>query len=240
MKTVVSRRERLPNRKSKPIYNLDFLDFARYYQFTPKATGAYYPQAKGKIEAAINYTRNHFVRLTPRVNVTLEEINERISEWVEQEANNRIHKTTKEKPYDRWLQEKPYLQFLANLPPYNTSPFQSYYTTQYGLLIRGGITYNLGTDYARLKLEVRERQEHGLPLLDIYRQNKLLITIAIPSKPSWVPVYEELPKLGKSQLKLESKPNFKKKAYNFDIAVEERDLDYYSLSFMPREEAQNG
>lgn len=240
MKTVVSHRERLPNRKSKPVFNADFLRFASYYQFEPRATGAYYPQAKGKVEAAIGYVRNHFVRLTPRVSVTLEEINKRVSEWVEQEANNRQHGTTKERPYDRWLREKPFLKIPNNLPPYNASPFKTYYTTQWGLLIINGITYNLGTDYARLKLEVRERQKHGLPLLEIYRQNKPLITTYVPSDRTWVPLYEELAKLHKPDSVQAPEPSIKKKVYSFDIDVEKRDLGYYSLNLTSREEDRNG
>ncbi len=106
MKTVVVRREKMPDGSKKIHYNLDFLDFAQYYAFEPIACPPYYPKAKGKVEASIKYARNYFVRYTPRVSITLEQLNEGLGQWIEETAHNRTHGTTGDKPDERWLQEK--------------------------------------------------------------------------------------------------------------------------------------
>lgn len=232
MKTVVSRREKLPDGITKIHYNPAFLDFAQYYQFEPIACPPYWPRAKGKVEASIKYVRNYFSRVTPRVVVTLDELNIRLTEWVDQEAQQRIHGTTQERPDERWQQEKSYLSFPTNLPLYNLSPFQTYHTNQYGLLIRDSNTYNLGPKFARIKLEVREIQKHGLPVLEVYRHNEHIITVPVPAKRhSWVSVHPELYRLAKTQKQIQTaRPAKKRKPRPYDIPVERRGLDHYSIN----------
>lgn len=231
MKTVVNRRERLSDGTKKVHYNQSFLDFARYYQFEVVACPPYWPQAKGKVESSIKYVRQYFSRSTPKLNHTLEEYNEHLTQWIDQQAQQRVHGTTHEKPYERWLIEKENLTFPTNVPYYNLSPFRTYNTTQHGLLVRQGTTYNLGPTYARLKLEVREIQEHGLSSLEIYRRNVLIATLPIPSKKhSWVSAEQpaESAPLSKEISVDATRVPRKKRAY--DIEVEQRGLDYYGIS----------
>jgi hypothetical protein len=231
MKTVVSKREKLADGTKKVHYNPAFLDFARYYQFEPVACPPYWPRSKGKVEASIKYARKYFSRSTPKLKTSLEELNAQLSQWVESEAQVRNHGTTHERPLDRWNIEKSFLMFPTDLPPYNLSPFMTHYTTQYGILNRGGNTYCLGPEYARVKLEVREVQEHGLPLLEIYQANKLVETILIPAKRhSWISVNENTAETTKNSTpKLIKETAKTKRTPRHDIAVEQRDLSYYGV-----------
>ena len=232
MKTVVSKREKLADGTKKVHYNLAFLDFARYYQFEPVACPPYWPRSKGKVEASIKYARKYFSRSTPKLKTSLEELNAQLSQWVESEAQVRNHGTTHERPLDRLNIEKEFLTFPTNLPPYNLSPFMTYYTTQYGILNRGGNTYCLGPEYARVKLEVREVQEHGLPLLEVYQANKLVETILIPAKRhSWVSLSKNTAETTETTQSIRTKETSPtKRPRRHDIEVEQRNLSYYGVT----------
>jgi transposase len=231
MKTVVSHRTKNENGEREVHFNAAFKDFARYYQFEPIACPPYWPRAKGKVEATIKYVRNYFPRVSPKQPLTLQELNKRLQHWVKEHAHERIHGSTHEKPSARWEKEKEYLSFPGELPPYATAPMQTYTADESGLLVREGITYNLGPRYARLKLEVREIQNHGLPLLEIYRQNKLVTVQPIPAKKhAWVDVG-----LSAMNNQEKSKPMARDRRL-YDIEVEERDLDHYSIGEIDEKE----
>ncbi len=228
MKTVVSHREKQLDGSRRVIYNLQFLDFARYYQFKPLACAPYYPQSKGKVESSIKLARNYFSRSTPNINETMESINERLQYWLDNIANNRVHGTTNTRPCDLWKKEKENLAF-PNVPPYNTSVVRSYYTTQYGIFTYKSVVYNMGGTYARMKLGIREIEEHGLPLIELYRNNELIKILPVPSKrhtlvsaidvtPGEISKRDMLPSGGSSKTK-----NRK----NFDIDVQQRGENYY-------------
>ena len=242
MKTVVSRRERLPDGSKLVHYNQNFVEFARYYKFEPIACPPYYPQAKGKIEASIKYARHFFSRVTPKLNVTLEELNERLDEWIETHAHQRVHGTTHEKPYDRWVEEQKVLGSTEGVPPFNPATFRSHFTTQYGLLTHNGTTYNLGPDFARLKLDVREVQDYGLPQLEIYRNNELLSVVTVPSKKhSWVSV--KMPTIAAEEQEMkdtEPVKRVRKTKRRYDISVEQPDLDRYNVQLIPQSVVSHG
>lgn len=233
MKTVVSHRTRASYEDEEDVvqYNAAFIDFAKYYRFRVWACPPYWPRTKGKVENTIQYVRKYFPRVTPKQRITLEELNDRLSSWLANHAHKRDHGTTHQKPSERWLEEKPYLRFPTNIPPYNPAPLRTYHTTQYGLLVRNRVTYNLGPNFARMKLEIREVQHHGLPFLEIYRHNRLAMTLQVPTKiGSWVSIDEPpsppKPEKALKQQKTVIKPI--KPAY--DIEVEQRDLSYYGMA----------
>jgi transposase len=43
------------------IWNAVFLDFARYWGFTPRLCRPYRPQTKGKVESGVKYVRRNFL-----------------------------------------------------------------------------------------------------------------------------------------------------------------------------------
>lgn len=165
--------------------------------------------------------------------LTLEELNSRLATWLEEEAQQRIHGTTGEKPYDRWLVEKSSLTFPTNVTPYQVPAVRDHYTTQYGIMSHRGVTYHLGQAYARTKIMVREIQEHGLPSLEIYHENQLIKTILIPTKRhTWVTVFDELNDLDKrDQEKDSQKPaSPPKRDKSYGISVGQRESSYYQIT----------
>lgn len=164
------------NRKKKIGLNLNFFDFARYYGFEVIASPPYWPRNKGKVEANVKYVRNHFmqgVKFTKSIS-SLEEFNQQANIWINQVANNRIHGTTKERPKDRWLQEKAHLKSPYNLPDYQVSPFLVRFSTKDQFIQYKQNFYSVPKEYAWRKLFIRELNLHGNKLVNIYFQNELI------------------------------------------------------------------
>ena len=62
---------------------------------------------KGKVENGVKYVRSAF--LAGRRLTTLADLNREAESWLREEANVRIHGTTRERPVDRWAIERPQL-----------------------------------------------------------------------------------------------------------------------------------
>lgn len=84
-----------------------FMDFAGVHLFEPVPCGVRQAHEKGKVENGIKYVRSAF--LAGRTLSTLAEINREAELWLREEANVRIHGTTRERPVDRWVNERPLL-----------------------------------------------------------------------------------------------------------------------------------
>ena len=245
MKTVVRGRQKIDKGQWEVIYNEDFSDFAKYYQFKPEACAPYWPRSKGKIERHIGYVRDYFNRYTPKMHADIGEANKHLLRFTNDVANSRKKKSTNRQPKEMWLDEKQYLSLTDNIPPYNLSPYLSRRATHHGVITFSGVSYSLGSEYARKKIDVREILRHGIPFLEIYYQDQLLKELAVPSADcKWVDVEptlaseiieEKLDTNTQSTVKRASKKEGLQK-----ISVEERDLAYYSVSSLQQLETAHG
>ena len=102
----------------QPIYNTRFLSFATHYGFKPWACRPRRPQTKGKIERPFDYVEKNL--LNGRTFTSLTHLNEVTATWLATTADLRLHRETKRRPLDLYLEEKP---FLLPLPahPYDTA-----------------------------------------------------------------------------------------------------------------------
>jgi hypothetical protein len=79
-------------------WNEAFLDFTRHYGFTPKTHRPYRPRTKGKVERAVAYVKDNFLR--GRTFADLEDLNAQGRAWLEQTAKVRTPATTGPRPVD--------------------------------------------------------------------------------------------------------------------------------------------
>lgn len=175
-KTAILFNKRMPDGKRKIDLNVSFLDFACYYGFEIIASPPYWPRNKGKVESSVKYIRNHFwqgMRFIKNIN-SLEELNQKAKDWVNQVANNRIHTTTQEKPMDRWLKEKPNLKFPKDLPDYQVSPFLCRFSNKDQFIQYKQNFYSVPKEYSWRKLFIREIDTQGNRLVTIYFKGKLI------------------------------------------------------------------
>jgi len=102
------------------IWNAVFLDFARYWGFTPRLCRPYRAQTKGKVESGVRYLRRNFLcGLQGREPANLADLNAELRRWVAEVANQRVHGTTHERVLLRWDEDQFAMQpVLSGRPPY--------------------------------------------------------------------------------------------------------------------------
>lgn len=92
--------------------NVRFARFAAHYGFCIRACRPYRAQTKGKVERMVSYLRGNF--FCDRRFIGDDDLNAQLAGWIENEANVRVHGTTKERPVDRLQRDE--LQALGRLP----------------------------------------------------------------------------------------------------------------------------
>ncbi len=81
-----------------------FLAFAREFGFLPRACHVASPWEKGKVErAGIGYLRQNFWPL--RTFTDLADVNRQVRQWLDEVANQRLHRETREHPDQRFVVE---------------------------------------------------------------------------------------------------------------------------------------
>lgn len=111
-KTVVTHLDE----RGEPVLQTAFLDFTRYYGFTPRLCRAYRPQTKGKVESGVGYIRKNF--LCGREANSVADLSSQCRVWTAEVANARIHGTTFKVVRDAHQEEQAHLQPLLSQPPY--------------------------------------------------------------------------------------------------------------------------
>ena len=96
----------------EPRFHPRFLDLAGQYGFRPRACRPARAQTKGKDERMVGYVKgNFFVRY--REFDSWVHLNQRLEQWLKEEADPRVHGTVKEVVAERFAREAPH---LAPLP----------------------------------------------------------------------------------------------------------------------------
>jgi transposase len=90
-------------------FNPRFMEFAGVFGFQPVPCNVARGNEKGKVENGIYYLRVSFMAGRTLV---WPEVNLDVQAWMADTANIRVHRTTRERPLDRWEKEKPLLLAL--------------------------------------------------------------------------------------------------------------------------------
>jgi transposase len=91
-----------------------FLDFATHYDIVVKRCRPYRPRTKGKVERAVDYLKDNFLK--GRSFDSLAHLQMEGRHWLDQVANVRIHATTGKRPVDLLKEEQ--LIPIATISPY--------------------------------------------------------------------------------------------------------------------------
>lgn len=98
-----------------PVVQRSYGEFAEGYEFIISACPPREPQKKGRVESGVKYVKNSFVPL--RAFQNLVDANEQLRVWILEEAGNRIHGSTHEKPLNLFETERYLLKSLPERPP---------------------------------------------------------------------------------------------------------------------------
>jgi transposase len=96
-----------------PVFHPRYLELANHFGFTrPCAVGK--GNEKGRVENGVGYIKKNFLN---GLEITdLSALNLAAQQWLETVANVRIHGATRQRPVDRFEQEKPHLLALPEAP----------------------------------------------------------------------------------------------------------------------------
>jgi hypothetical protein len=135
-----------------PLYNPKFLAFATHYGFTPRACRVRRSQTKGKVERPFWYVETNL--LNGRTFRTLEHLNEVTAWWLSHVADVRVHRETKQRPLDRYAEERPHLIALP-ATPYDVSTVEYRVVNVEGCVVYRQNSYSVPWRYIGQALPVR-------------------------------------------------------------------------------------
>lgn len=98
-----------------PTVQRAYAEYAEGYGFRIDALPPREPKKKGRVESGIKYLKRSFLPL--RAFRDLADANRQLQQWILEEAGNRIHGSTHEKPLTRFALERDWLAPLPDCPP---------------------------------------------------------------------------------------------------------------------------
>jgi len=133
-----------------------FLDFARYWGFTPRLCRPYRAQTKGKVESGVKYVRRNFLcSLQGCEPHSVNDFNAALRSWVWEVANLRVHGTTHCVVQERWEAEKPHLQPIAGRARYPLVEEELRRVSRDAYVAWQGNRYSVPWHYAGQEVRVR-------------------------------------------------------------------------------------
>lgn len=97
-------------------FHPEFLAFCGYFRMQPIACERRDPESKGIVEASVRYVKRNALAGRSDELVRFEDYVAFASRWRDEIANVRIHETTRERPVDRFRQERSLLRALPIIP----------------------------------------------------------------------------------------------------------------------------
>jgi transposase len=149
-------------------FNPRFLDFAAHYLFTPSPCNVKSPNEKGRVENAVRYLKGNF--LSGRSFTSLSHCNREAFLWRDENANCRIHGTTKKRPVELFREkERPFLTPLPAID-YDTRIIRTVKSTTQALVRFDGSRYSVPFASALRALTLKADEQ----LVSIYDKEKLI------------------------------------------------------------------
>jgi transposase len=140
------------------VWNTVFVDFARYWGFTPRLCRPYRAQTKGKVESGVKYVRRNFLcGLQGREPGSLADLNAELRGWVSEVANQRVHGTTGEPVLARWDEDQLHLLPVNGRLPYPYAGDEPRKVARDAYVCWQASRYSVPWQYAGKQVRVRER-----------------------------------------------------------------------------------
>ncbi len=86
------------------VENPEFVRFAHHWEFRTRACRPYRAKTKGKVERPIRYVRGSF--FYGRHFINDDDLDAQLERWLSDVANVRLHRTTKERPIERFARDE--------------------------------------------------------------------------------------------------------------------------------------
>ncbi len=155
------------------VWNAIFLDFARYWGFTPRLCRPYRAQTKGKVESGVKYVRRNFLcGLLGREPAGLSGLNAELRWWLGEVANHRVHGTTHAPVMARWEADRAAMHPVSGRPPYPYMDDEQRKVARDAYVSWKGSRYSVPWSYAGKEVWVRD---HGLSVEVRYSSERIAV-----------------------------------------------------------------
>lgn len=165
-------------------FNERFLDLSQHYGFTPRACRPYRARTKGKSERMVGYIKHHFFQRY-RAFDSWAHLNQLAEQWLQEEADQRLHGTVNEIVVVRFVRESP---ALGSLPPqrYDTAYRETRHVSWDGYVDVRGNRYSVPSHLTGATVTVRITLDDTL---HIYHGDELAASHRLqPVREGWVTV----------------------------------------------------
>jgi transposase len=132
----------------------EFLALCGYFCLEPIACAARDPESKGIVEGGVRYVKHSALAGRNEVLVTWEDYRRFAPQWRDEVANVRLHATTKERPIDRFQQERDRLRPLPPVP-FDTDEVVPVIVTPLARVRYDGNRYSVPPSLARKPVTLR-------------------------------------------------------------------------------------
>jgi hypothetical protein len=166
-------------------FNERFLDFADHYGFTPKACRPHRARTKGKDERMVGYVKHHFFQRY-RAFESFDHMNQLALQWLDEEADPRVHGTVKEVVIERFAREIPSLGPLPAVR-YDTSYREKRFVHWDGYVDVRGNRYSVPAHLCGSTVTVRIRLDGYVTVYDP-KDRKMAEHRLRPASEGWVSV----------------------------------------------------
>lgn len=150
-----------------PVLNPRYQDFADHFGFTVRPCGVGQAHEKGRVENAVGYVKKNFLAGLELSDFAL--VNPTARQWLDTVANVRIHGSTKRRPSDLLLAEKPQLRPLP-VQPYDVGVLRPVRASRQFRVTVDTNTYSVPAEYAGAALTLKLYPDH----LCLYHQERLI------------------------------------------------------------------
>ncbi len=131
------------------------------YGFRPMAHFPMRPKTKGRVERVVRFVRERF--FVGRDAIDIDDFNAEALQWLNQRANSRVHRITRERPCDRFTIER---QALKAVREYDVVLEASRVADAYALVSFNGVRYSVPAKHARKAVTLQCRPEHLTFIID--------------------------------------------------------------------------
>ena len=139
-------------------FHPEFLALCGYFCLQPIACERRDPESKGIVEAKVRYVKGNALAGRADELVRFEDYLAFAPMWRDQVANVRIHETTRERPVDRFQQERSLLRALPVIP-YDTDEIAPAVVTPHARIEFDGNRYSVSPTLARRPVSIRANRD---------------------------------------------------------------------------------
>ena len=135
-------------------FNLDFLALCGYFRMQPLACERRDPESKGVVEGGVRYVKHNGLAGRDDELLTFADYLTFAPRWRDTVANVRVHETTRERPLDRFEQERALLRPLPSIP-FDTDEIVPCVVSTHARVKFGGNRYSVPPSLARKTIMLR-------------------------------------------------------------------------------------